>query len=265
MIIYGSRMYGRKNPVEGWGFCESCGNYEKNISYDGRKWGHLYFIPLIPVDPAARVIKQCTSCSHGLHIPQTEIPNVVNSIQETTKKALAALIAGQEEFKDQGTKVSATACLAGSVEMLHCLQADEHLQFIVYALKEKNLDYPLHLVEGESDEFQGKLDEAAASYKKAVALNPNDIRPLMAMGSIHLKKNDPQSAKTSYEKALALSEDRLPALGALIGIYAALDESPKLVETYEECFGLVPDLANDKKTVKGYKKACKEAGRAPSI
>ena len=263
MIVYGSRMYGSKNIVKGWGFCEHCGVYGKNKSYNGRKWGHLYFIPLIPSGPSVRVLKQCKKCSHGIHIPEKDIHNLQNNLHCSTKNALAVLIEGKKEFNDDGKNVSAADSLASSVEMLLCLKADDHLHSIRSALQENGLMHPYYLVEGELLEFQGKLDEAAASYEQAVNCDRKGAYALMSLGSIYLKKKDLQNARYSYERALELTENKFPVLEILLTIYEKNKDYLELAKAYEKCFSIFPELANDKKVFKAYKKACNKAGLQP--
>jgi len=78
-----------------------------------------------------------------------------------------------------------------------------------------------------------------------------------------MKKKDHQSAKDPYEKALTLSADKFPILKVLLTLYESTKDHSRLAEIYEECFDLVPELANDKKVFKAYKKACKKAGKEP--
>lgn len=261
MIIFGSRMYGRKNSVTGWGYCANCGKYQKNTSYSGRKWGHIYFIPLIPNGPPVRVVKECKKCSQGMHIPVEDVPNILNNLRQGTKNALGALIAGAKTFNDNGTITPSAAYLAGAVEMLLCLQADDHLRLVTSALQEKRLIHAYNLVNGEVLEFQGKLDEAAEAYKQAAECDPHDPLALISLGSVHIKKKDYQSAKAAYERALGLSDDKFPVLQVLLTIYDSLNDYLLLAKTYEECFALVPELTHDKAVLKAYKKACKKAGR----
>ncbi len=263
MIVFGTRMYGKKNIVNGWGFCDNCGVYGKNKSYDGRKWGHLYFIPLIPEGPRVRVLKECKKCSHGLHIPVNEILNIHSNLHDATTNALDALIAGRNEYSDNGTNLSATSSLVDSVEMLLCLQSDSHLLSIISALRENGLMYQYYLLEGESLEFHGKLDEAMAAYQQAVQSDRSGHHALMSLGSIYLKKKDHQNARDNYERALKLTNDRFPVLQVLLNIYTTLKDHTRLAQTYEECFSIFPELADDKKIFKAYKKACNKAGLQP--
>ncbi len=263
MIIYGSRMYGRRNTVKGWGDCANCGNYAKHTSYSGRKWGHLYFIPLIPEGPRVRVVKECKKCSHGMHFPEQDVPTILNDLRQNTKHALAALIAGDERFDNNGAMTPAVPWLVGSVDLLLCLQADDHLRLVLSALQAKHLTHAYHLVNGALQEFQGKLDEAAEAYRLAAGHAPADPLAFMAIGSIHMKKKDQQGARAAYEKALERSDDRVPVLQVLLRIYAAIKDYSLLADTYAECFTLVPELRHDKKVFKAYKKACKKSGKQP--
>ncbi len=59
MIIFGSKMYGVRNVVRGFDECEHCECYAQHKSYSGRKWGHVYFIPLFPMGGRVRVLREC--------------------------------------------------------------------------------------------------------------------------------------------------------------------------------------------------------------
>ncbi|MAE60477.1 MAG: hypothetical protein CMJ49_03870 [Planctomycetaceae bacterium] len=264
MIVYGSRMYGRKNVVRGWGYCEHCGKYGKNTSCNARKWGHLYFIPLIPEGPRVRVIKDCAKCSNGVSIPESNVPDVLNDMRRTNESALAALGAGETQFNDDGTMTPCAEVLAGSIEALYCLNAADYADSILASLQEHNFTYAHQLALGELLEFKGNLDDAAEAYWKAAEAEPSDAYPLIAIGSTHMKRNDPAGAVPIYETALELSENRFPVLQILLSVYSMTNDHNKVVDTYEECFELVPELTQDKSVLKDYRKTCKKAGRDPA-
>ncbi len=264
MIIFGTGMYWKKDIVNGWGYCDHCDKYVKNKSYNGRKWGHIYFIPLIPSGPKVRVVAECKSCSNGLHLPENEVADVLNDMRQSSKRALAALNDGHATFSDiEGVETGCVAYLKDSVSMLFYLCAEDDVQMILSSLQENELTYEYHLVNGEVLEFQGQLDQAQASYKRAVECFPEDTYAMFALGSIHLMNNDYDNAKVVYEKALLYSEDKFPVLSVLLEVYGPLKDYHRLSETYEECFRLVPELAGDKKVYKAYKKACKKFGKQP--
>jgi tetratricopeptide (TPR) repeat protein len=265
MIIYGSKMYGKKNVVQGWGYCDSCGAYGQKTSYNARKWGHLYWIPLIPDGPRVRVVNECKKCSQGIHLPETEIPALLADLHKRLENAQSALLAGKKEFNEGGTMISCTACLSDAIDTIYSLSAEDHARQVLTTLQQNGLTYAYHIVNGEALESQGKLDEAAKSYCQAADCDPNDTRPLLLLGAVHLNNNDHEEARLIYERALELSEEKFPVLQVLITVYGALNDHAKLSETYEQCFKLITELTQDKKVVKAYKKACKNAGRQPEL
>ena len=265
MIVFGSRMYGRRDKVRGWGRCDHCGVYGRHLSYNGRKWGHLYFIPLIPAGPRVRVLKQCAKCQHGIHVPETEVPAMLSDMRRSVALALSALVAGRTEFKEEGSlePVPCAAFLAATVELLCCLGGGEDVEQLIATLRDENLTYAHHLVSGSFLELQADLDGAAAAYMQAAETAPQDPVPLTLLGDLCVGRKKPDDAQLLYEKALELDPNNLSIMQSLIEIYTAGKEHGKLAETYETCFKLMPDLAEDKKTLKAYKKACKKSGRSP--
>jgi len=265
IVVFGSRIYGRNNVVQGWGYCDHCDRYGKHISYNGRKWSHLYYIPLIPSGSRVRVIKECRKCSHGRQLPEKEVPRVLDDMYQSIEAALAALTAGQNEFQDDDAMKPCGPFLAGSVEFLCCLGAEEYVDHILNTLQENNLTHAYHLVHGELMEFQGKTMEAADAYQQAIQCEPNDPLPLTYLGALYFNQNEFVKAQELYEKALQISPDEFPILQALLGVYEATRNYLKLTETYERCFELVPELTQEKKFLKAYKKACKKAGKYPRM
>lgn len=268
MIVYGSRMYGRKQVVKGWGYCDNCG-YRKHTSYDGRKWGHLYFIPLIPRGPHVRVLKECTKCSHGAHVPVTGVPGMLNEMRQNVERALTALEGGQSEFnsesEDRATVQSCAACVAGAVELLCCLGAEAYVDEVLTRLE--RMDRPLEhrLMQGAVMEFRGDQNGALGAYAQAAELDPEEALAWTLPGAIHFHTGNLAEAQNCYEQAASLSPDPFGILQALLVIYKSAKDHAKLAETYVECFKLVPELTQDKKAFKAYKAACKKAGVPPQF
>jgi tetratricopeptide (TPR) repeat protein len=265
IIIFGSRMYGKKDEVLGWGYCDHCNKFVKHSSYNARKWGHLYYIPLIPSGSRVRVVKECAECKNGMHIPEAEVPGVFLDIQETVKASLSALLEGHTKIQEEGSDdaLDCAAYLYGTLDMLYCLNEKEYADQILATLQENDLRYEYCIVKGSSLEFYGMFDEAAMSYKQAIEMNPEDPIPLFLLGSLYLNQNNVENARGIFEQALELAPGDLSVMQALIDIYSAMQEHYKVAEMYERCFELVPGLTQDKKIVKVYKKACKKAGKDP--
>ncbi len=160
MIVFGSRIYGKKNVLEGWGRCESCGVYGQTSNYNGRKWGHIYFIPLIPSGPHLRVVKECGKCQRGMHIPETEVPEITLEMRQSAKAALEALANGALDFTTPGSDEpqNCLGALYGSVELLLCLDDAETVNDMLVRLKEIHRDFERNLVAGRIE--WGLEDEA---------------------------------------------------------------------------------------------------------
>ena len=89
---------------------------------------------------------------------------------------------------------------------------------------------------------QGKLDEAATSYRRALELRPNDIEGLLNLGNILGDLGKPHEAIACYRKALAFRPDFAEAhnsLGATLSGMGRLDEA---VGSYRRALEIRPDF-----------------------
>ena len=265
MIIYGSRMYWRKNKVQGWGHCSQCGKYVRHTSYNGRRWGHLYFLPLIPIGPRTRVLMECPKCGHGLHVPEAKAPEMLTGIQASADAALAALVEGKIEFiiEGKGRPASCVRYLADAVELLYGLDSAETVAGIIKTLADNGETYAHEVVRGSAFEFQGRFDEAVSCLQRGMAAAPQKVLPLVLLAALQEGRGKVDDARLLYEKALEFAPDDLSLMQALLGIYAAAKDHRELAQLYERCFGVKPALKKDKKLVKAYTKACKKVGKRP--
>ncbi len=89
---------------------------------------------------------------------------------------------------------------------------------------------------------QGKLDEAATSYQKALALRPNDVEALLNLGNILGDLGKAEEAIGCYGKTLVLRPDFAEAhnsLGATLSGMGRLDEA---VASYRRALEISPDF-----------------------
>ena len=260
-------MYGRKNLVRGWGHCDSCGEYSRRKNYTGRKWGHLYYLPLVPCSGRLRVTHECGKCGYGFHLPAREVPALLASLAQTADEAMNLLMAGEDTIDDDGTPTPCVESLIGDAELFHGLGASERVEWIVTTLRDRGLAYAHAMVHGKMLELEGDLDGAQSLYAKAVADHPDDERALRAMGSVSLLTGDYERALDALGKVFELSEDREDRLGLrqiMIGLHEEMGDYDQAIEQYEQCFELSPKLAKDKKFKKAYNKACKKAQKLTS-
>ncbi len=261
MIIYGSQMYGKKDEVGGWGICPHCGNYAMNKSYTGKKWGHIYFIPLIPMGKKVRVLQECSTCKMGSHIPLDKLEAMEQLWQTLTQEALKSLLAGQTSFRFEGETVEAVPTLLNVMPNLLAVQQKKLVELTLLALQKQGLTYAALLYEGQWEELKGKADAALANYQEAASQQPESSDPLLWQGQLLLATGQPAKARPVYEQAREKVKDPMEVLPHLLDIYENLQEHGAHADTLEEIFQRVPELKQEKSLKKRYKKVCKKAGR----
>ncbi|HEX4144616.1 MAG TPA: tetratricopeptide repeat protein [Pirellulales bacterium] len=90
---------------------------------------------------------------------------------------------------------------------------------------------------------QGKLDEAAAQYQHAVALNPTLFQTFNNLGNILREQGQLDQAMAHYRQALAVRSDYAPAIVNLGNILAAQGRFDEAAARYQQAIALRPDLA----------------------
>jgi tetratricopeptide (TPR) repeat protein len=263
LIVYGSKILGKKDLVHGWGHCESCGEYTRRKNYTGRKWGYLYYIPIIPCGGRIRVVNECAKCGYGFHVADSAVSAMTAGISKSADKAMNALAAGAETFIDDDNATEpCLATLMSQVELFHGLGSTKRVEWVLKTLEQKGLTYEHAMVRGVVLELQGELPEAQTLYKQLVASHPDDREAHRALGAVSMLMEDYPSALTSWERVFDSSEDRderLMIRQIFIAIHEATQQWDKAVEQYEKCFEFSPKLAKDKKLKKAYKKTLKKS------
>lgn len=268
MIVYGSRMYGRKNNVQSWGFCTNCDKYVKQSSYRGRKWSHVYFIPIFPEGPHVHVIRECKKCGFGLHVPADEMPGMIDGIRKDIDECVEQLLKGEEFYtvKDENgddVKISCSATLIDDAELLRSTGNDDIVDELLAKLEKNKLRKVHCLVKGKCLEFEGKLEEAVLLYEETTKNYPDFEDAYWMLGLALYNQGKVRESCEVYEKLLDISSDKPRVFVVLLDTYETLKEYLTLTETFEACFNEFPIMAKDSKFIKRYKKACKKAGVRP--
>ena len=263
MIIYGSRMYFKKNLVNSFGRCQYCGSYSKQRSYQAIKFGHIYFIPLIPLGSKSQVLNECRSCDMGAHIKMQDLDPMVDSLAERFKDWIIEIQDGNHEIEagENGEKINGGELIAGILEELYCLKEIENVDSITTILDSNNMGYEKAMVMGRWHEIQGKLDEAKQEYESAHRIAPDRTLPLYQLGLAAVNSNDQVTAESAFSRYTKLEpEDASPWI-ELAGMYEGKKDWPNIIRTYDEIYTLAPDVIPDKGMKKLYKKACKKSGQ----
>lgn len=262
MLVYGSRMYFKENVVESVGTCEHCGHYTQQTSYIGRKFGHLYFIPLFPLAVRSQILNECGNCSTGTHIPLTDMEPIQDEVRGKFKEWIEHVQNGKNEvhLPDDEEPVNVGILLAGVLENLYCLQEIKDVESVLAVLKSNEMHHEAEVVSARWHELQGNLDHAIASYQAAHKLSPEDLYILFNLGRIERLLGKDAQALEAFHTCLELEPKALDVLIEIAGIYENKKDFPKIVESYDKIYDLRPDLVSEKGMKKLYKKACKKSG-----
>ena len=82
-----------------------------------------------------------------------------------------------------------------------------------------------HTAHGMAAHREGRLDEAMASYRAALAQNPRDFDALQLIGAIHLQQGEPAEAIPYFEKALTVYASSGAVWGNLATAYMNLGQT----------------------------------------
>lgn len=262
MIIYGSRMYGRRNRILSQGRCMHCGKVGTLSSYDGRKWEHLYFIPIIPSGGHVRVLRECASCRMGSHIPLENLPSLVESLKKTLDRAVVALGAQETQMELAGKTQSVASVIGAHLNDVYCLIGEREIAQLLQNLKAVNANDELLLAEAKLAELAGRTREAEAKFGELGGRSRDPIVLYQIARFFFEQTRIPETIALAERLETMLVAD-LEVKQLLIDCYLATNQWGKLATTYESCFLIAPDLQHQKPILKAYQKACKKAGREP--
>ncbi|MCA9104887.1 MAG: hypothetical protein R3B96_05595 [Pirellulaceae bacterium] len=264
-VIYGSRYYFQQRSVKSFGQCLACNGFGWQKSYDGSNFGHLYFIPLIPLGSRKRVLKLCSSCNQMLLVDQPVSIDMANSMIESCRQAIESAKQGQTTLpSNEGEPEPIDSFLFSSVDMLVALDATDQLTPLIEQLSlDPSMKYYYSVMNAALGHTKGPKPEVEALYLEAIE-NADDPDFMMAMlARYYFSAGQVDQAITSYEHVSQMHpQDPHPIL-VLVDLYTNTRQFDKAAEKWEQVFQLHPALMQDKKSWKLYAKVCKKAGRQP--
>ena len=266
MIIYGSRMYGKRNEVITHGYCRGCDRTVKHKSYNGRKLGHVYFIPLFPCGKPSRVVQECGNCGVGSRIPEADVPRICQELVEDLNRCVEASGRGEHRIKNSdGQEFDTAPVLASTLEMLTVLN---NYGPVGTAIKEFGDDsYERHVAEAVHEELGGQLQRALECAKSAARANKEAVWPIAKLAEYsgrlnrhndQLKLLDRAINMVGPQEALRLKIEKLTPL-------ESLKEFGQMLDVMDECMRDSPELAQDKAFAKQRKKLEKKARKLGQI
>ena len=260
MLIYGSKMYFKSNVVKSYGECQHCGTYGKQLSYRASKFGHLYFIPLLPMGGKSQVLNECKSCNRGMHIAVNELEPRLESLREQFKSWIGEIQDGNTEITPEGAEepINVGLLVSGILDDMYCLNEIESVESISMILAD--MPYENHLVVARWNEIHGDLQTASQEYQAAHQLKPDDDVALIQWARTDVKLGNVAGAEQAFEAYLAKNPEDLGALVELAGVFENSKDFGKLVAAYDRIYDIHPEFVTDKGMKKVYKKACKKSG-----
>ena len=263
MIIWGSRMYGQKNVVKGVGACPHCGKYGANRSYDGSKWGHLYFIPLVPMGGKVRVMHECAACKMGSHMPQASVQRMVGEIETLMGLCVESATAGTREFADpkQGQPVANDGFLLEAADLLYHSGHGNELPGLIELLNTDASRYEHGITLGVVAELKGDDNGAVIAYRSAVKADPDQPQAFLLLSDVLMRRGDAEGSLQMIERAEQLVPENAQLLMAKTRPLEVLGRYEELVDALDRAIQIAPALGHDKGVAKMRKKFGKKAAK----
>ena len=263
MLIYGSKMYGVKNVVNGVGHCDHCGMYGPHKSYDGRKWGHLYFIPLIPAGGPVRVMKECASCNMGSHIPQEQVGKLYADIEKLMQPCILAASEGSHSFEDEhGNETYTGPFLHNAVELMYTAGYHREIPELIGLLDNDVSRYEHGIASGAFREIQGDAAGAVVGYQMANHSAPDQPFPYLLLADFNGRAGRSEEQLVMLDKAIEFEPENPHLLLAKIDPLERLGRYQDILVVMEQAEAMIPGLAQDKQYNKQRKKFEKKAAKA---
>ncbi len=267
-IIWGSSYYFTTNQVRGFGECPSCRHFAYHKSYDGRKYGHLYFIPLFPVTPLQRVLHECSACQAGAVIEQAHLPGLIEGLEASIEALLGLLDAGQAETPTDSSEESSAPIdsdLLGMIDYLLVLGRRETVERTIERLRRAGHAYPAALAQARLLHFDGPHPPVETAYLEALDLAPEPGLAMNLLGRYYVSAGRHADAIKTYQAIEASDPNEMMATFRLIDLHVHRKEWSNAVDAYERAIDKHPDSLQSKDFVRGYHKACKKSGRTARV
>lgn len=263
MIIYGSKMYGVKNVVWGFGACQHCGVYGKHKSYNGKKFGHLYFIPLIPMGGTVRVMQECVKCKMARHMPEQSVRPLYERIESLMGACVAAAELGEHTFSDGESPepVETGAFLLDAIELMYVSGYHREVDDLVALFDSDAARYEHALARGVIKEMRSGKADAVEHFQQAIEAAPDQVLPYLLASDLSANTGNAQQSLDYLDQASEVRPGNIQILLARLGPLEKLQQWDAYCAQYDQCVQMEPGLAKEKKLAKLRKKYGKKAGR----
>jgi len=162
------------------------------------------------------------------------VPGIVLAVPNPAPEAIEARAINPKEAKAQ---------LSRGLEQLTKGDFAAAEKFFNESIRLDSTQVEVRLLLAEIHLRQGRLDDAEALVRKAMAIKPNAPNILVALGNVLLLKKDSVQAEEMYRKALAINKDHVPAHLGLGELYLKfLNKPQEAITAYGRAVEINPKL-----------------------
>lgn len=183
VLVWGTRCYGQDDGYSRHDYCEHCGQHGRLKTYSTAKFGHLYFIPIIPLGKK-RVFDSCPRCEMQREAPLA----AYNKGKESDLAEMYEVLKGQGQAPELVTK---------GIMMLLAYGQFDHFKAAAPVLeKEYSREHEVLGALAAIYDYLGDLESAERLYLQCLALEESnedegeETRVALAANRIHQLKLD---------------------------------------------------------------------------
>lgn len=250
----GTHYYGKRNVQKRPGACRSCGRTVQLESYDTRLWFVVFFIPVIPLG-RKHIIDACPACRR----------HYVSDLQKWETARRLEVSEAMDKYRSNPTPENA---IAAHQHMLSFHQVPEATEFEKTMLAQFADNAKVYAYLGSAQEHLGRLDQAIASYKRALDLRSDlpEARVGMARGYIREGRLDDARRMLGFlEKTGSAQLYSLEPLDILAAAYQSASRHQEAVDLFTRLIEELPKIAEHPGFRKRVKQSEKALGRYQSI
>lgn len=250
LIIWGSKFYGKENSATTFGYCENCGEFGKLEHFNGKKWGHLYYIPIIPSGKRSRIWDQCSQCDSTKALPEEEIPGMASEILGDLRKIAADY---NDQMPDSDQLDTCLETVSAGYEMLVKLDRNDDARQLIGLFEQNNFNLGKGLVMAKMAEMKGEDNETFRILENTFSgRNLRFVNEIL--GENYFRNKNLSKAEERFQKLIDADRENMYAMLMLLNIHMKTDDRGKFLNLYHELSSKKPELLKDKPIKKYYKK-----------
>ncbi|REK09484.1 MAG: hypothetical protein DWQ37_18815 [Planctomycetota bacterium] len=249
----GTTYYGKKNLRVYEGECEFCQRTAQLSEYETIYWFVVLFIPVLPLG-RKQILSDCSICRRHRSV-------ALAKWQQLREQSIAE---GTEELSASPDDPQA------SLKLLQTLSAfsrfDEAEQLAAGIEQRFDDDADVQFSIGQWHDFRGRPTEAAACYRRALALQPDNLAAKRAVALAMMSEGKPAQAEALLNETPQITARQDPAVYIQLGrAYQAQAQHAEACSAFALAHEAAPGLGTDKQFRKWVQTSERFAGSDRSL